>query len=149
MDVITGFPGETPELFEEAFECLQKWFWTRLHVFPYSERSGTPATRLPGKIPLQEQRERARRLRELSLDRLEAHYQSLASLADAEWDPVLLEHPDSKGGFSGLTANGIRIWIAPERAKGLKANTWIRWRPQGVLLQKPKQDATLLAEPLV
>lgn len=72
MDVIAGFPGETDEQFEESLNRLRDLPWTRLHVFPYSVRPGTYAARLPqlsGEII----RERARRLRDLSLERVESH----------------------------------------------------------------------------
>src|SRR5262249_38656727 len=45
MDVIAGFPGESEEEFEDTFERLERLPWTRIHVFPYSQRPGTFATR--------------------------------------------------------------------------------------------------------
>ena len=61
MDVITGFPGETDAEFEDSYTKLVEWPWSRLHVFPYSERQGTPATRLPGAISPEVRAERAER----------------------------------------------------------------------------------------
>ena len=69
LDVITGFPGETEELFLETVENLKKWPWTRIHVFPYSERSGTRAAIMEGSVPVHIRKERAKVLRELSLER--------------------------------------------------------------------------------
>ena len=74
MDVITGFPGEGEAEFEETVALLRDLYWTRLHVFPYSERSGTPATRMKEKVPPAVRKERARVLRELSLERLRGAY---------------------------------------------------------------------------
>lgn len=68
MDIIAGFPTETEEDFAETYELLEKTPWTRMHVFPYSERSGTRAAILPG-LPMADRKARARRLRELSLQR--------------------------------------------------------------------------------
>ena len=70
MDVIAGFPTETDEQFENTFKVLSETPWTRLHVFPYSERQGTRAAILQ-QIPMMKRKDRARRLRELSLQRLQ------------------------------------------------------------------------------
>jgi len=74
MDYITGFPGETEEEFKESVEKLKSLYWTRMHVFPYSERNGTPATKLPGVVPVGTRKARARELQALSLDRLVSFY---------------------------------------------------------------------------
>jgi threonylcarbamoyladenosine tRNA methylthiotransferase MtaB len=69
MDVIAGFPTETEELFFETYQALNESPWTRMHVFPYSERPGTYAARLKMSQPRSVRTERARRLRELSEER--------------------------------------------------------------------------------
>jgi threonylcarbamoyladenosine tRNA methylthiotransferase MtaB len=65
-DLIVGFPGET----DADFECLASYLegspLTHLHVFPYSDRPGTPAAAMPDKVHGLTVRERARRLREIS-----------------------------------------------------------------------------------
>ncbi|MGZ3692018.1 MAG: radical SAM protein, partial [Pseudobdellovibrio sp.] len=71
MDVIAGFPTETDEQFENTYKVLSETAWTRLHVFPYSERSGTRAAVLP-QVHMMKRKERAQRLRELSLHRLQS-----------------------------------------------------------------------------
>lgn len=71
LDVITGFPGETEELFQETYENLKKWPWTRIHVFPYSERSGTRAEKMEDSVPWPVRKERAKILRELSAQRFD------------------------------------------------------------------------------
>lgn len=71
MDVIAGFPSETDEQFEDTYKTLSETPWTRLHVFPYSERQGTRAAVLD-QIPMMKRKERAQRLRELSLHRLQS-----------------------------------------------------------------------------
>lgn len=71
MDVIAGFPTETEEQFENTYKNLANSPWTRLHVFPYSERSGTRAEILP-QIPFHVRKERAAKLRELSLHRFQS-----------------------------------------------------------------------------
>jgi threonylcarbamoyladenosine tRNA methylthiotransferase MtaB len=71
MDVIAGFPTETEEQFENTIKVLSETPWTRLHVFPYSERQGTRAATL-NQVSMMKRKERAQRLRELSLHRLQA-----------------------------------------------------------------------------
>jgi threonylcarbamoyladenosine tRNA methylthiotransferase MtaB len=65
-DVIVGFPGET----DQDFECLAAYLdgspLTHLHIFPYSDRPGTPAAALPNKVHGSIVRERANRLRAIS-----------------------------------------------------------------------------------
>lgn len=67
MDFIVGFPGETEEDFLDTYQSLKNSPWTRLHVFPYSKRSGTYATRLADPVDASSIQARAKRLRELSL----------------------------------------------------------------------------------
>jgi threonylcarbamoyladenosine tRNA methylthiotransferase MtaB len=62
-DLIAGFPTETDELFEDTLRFVQEAEMPYLHVFPYSERPGTPAARMPA-VPKPVRKERAARLRE-------------------------------------------------------------------------------------
>ena len=62
-DLIAGFPTETDALFEETLAFVNEAELPYLHVFPYSERQGTPAARMPS-VPRPLRRERAARLRE-------------------------------------------------------------------------------------
>jgi threonylcarbamoyladenosine tRNA methylthiotransferase MtaB len=65
-DIIVGFPGETDEDFEQLAVYLETSPLTHLHVFPYSDRPGTAASGLSGKVPGPTIRERGRRIREIS-----------------------------------------------------------------------------------
>lgn len=65
-DVMTGFPGETGELFEESRQFIESMPYTYLHVFTYSERPGTPAALMPGVVPIPVRKERNRVLRDLA-----------------------------------------------------------------------------------
>ncbi len=64
-DIIAGFPTETEEMFENTLKLVEECNLTFLHVFPYSERQGTPAARIPDKVPVSVRKERAVRLRAL------------------------------------------------------------------------------------
>ncbi|MGI5971171.1 MAG: tRNA (N(6)-L-threonylcarbamoyladenosine(37)-C(2))-methylthiotransferase MtaB [Oscillospiraceae bacterium] len=62
-DVITGFPGETEEEFDETLEFIKKCAFARMHVFPYSKREGTRAATMPGQVERSVREERAHRVR--------------------------------------------------------------------------------------
>jgi threonylcarbamoyladenosine tRNA methylthiotransferase MtaB len=62
-DVIVGFPGETPEAFEQSARLLRDLPLTHLHVFPYSDRPGTAASVMSGKVDGARIRERGHRVR--------------------------------------------------------------------------------------
>ena len=65
-DVIVGFPGETGEDFEESCEMARRCGFSKIHVFPYSQRKGTPAASRCDQIEPVLRAERARVLRDLS-----------------------------------------------------------------------------------
>lgn len=68
-DVIVGFPGETDADFAATETLIQRLPFTYLHVFTYSPRPGTAATRLPGHVPLAVAQERSARLRHLGQEK--------------------------------------------------------------------------------
>ena len=72
-DVIVGFPGETDELFLETVSNIKKIGFTKLHVFPYSRRSGTVADKMDNQIDECIKKKRARILLDLSKE-LEINY---------------------------------------------------------------------------
>ncbi len=69
MDVIAGFSTETETQFQNTYQTLRELPWTRMHVFPYSQRTGTFAVRLGDLVEPAVKKARARRLRELSFER--------------------------------------------------------------------------------
>ncbi len=102
MDVITGFPGETGEDFDSMLAFLGELDWNRMHVFPFSERKGTPATRLPGVVPPALRKERAKILQAMSLERMTRKH---AGVTDRVLRGILLE-----GAVKG--PDGSRNWIS-------------------------------------
>lgn len=68
-DVMTGFPGETDSEFQETLEFIARMPFTYLHVFTYSERPGTPAATMPGRVPWEVRKERTRQLRRLAAEK--------------------------------------------------------------------------------
>ncbi len=104
-DVIIGFPGETDELFEETYSFLKSLPVSYMHIFTYSDRPGTPASKMQGKIDPQIKRERSKRLHELSESKLSAFYQSCQGLPVT----VLFESDNENGMMGGFTENYIRV----------------------------------------
>jgi len=65
-DIITGFPGETAECFDETAEFVRKCAFSGAHVFPYSERPGTLAAKMGGQVPKAERIRRAKIIRSIA-----------------------------------------------------------------------------------
>ncbi len=104
-DILVGFPGETEAGFWESLAFVEELGFARLHVFPYSERAGTPAVSLPGRVPPPQRRERAARTRQLGR-RLSAAFRERFI---GQTVPVLWEHQDAAGDWHGWTDNYIGV----------------------------------------
>jgi threonylcarbamoyladenosine tRNA methylthiotransferase MtaB len=78
-DIIAGFPTETEEMFQNTLNIVEECDLTFLHVFPYSERPGTPAAKMP-QVPHDIRKERAARLREKGAAQMEKFLQSHVGL---------------------------------------------------------------------
>lgn len=105
VDVIVGFPGEGEEEFMETYRLLEEVKASYLHIFPFSERPGTPAVEMKGKVQSRIATERVERLEELSA-RLNRSFseQFLATERD-----VLFESSDKQGLMYGYTDNYLRV----------------------------------------
>lgn len=97
VDLIAGFPTETDEMFENTLKIVDECDLTFLHVFPYSPRPGTPASRMP-QVKGTLIKERAAKLREKGQQALEKHFKSLLGKTVT----FLVEH-NEKGDVSGKT----------------------------------------------
>ena len=116
VDVIVGMRGETDRLFDESLAFMQALPVSQYHVFSYSERPGTKALQIPGKVPPEVKHERSRQVLALSNEKLHTHY----NIYIGQTRPVLLEKPTSKsshGGrvLHGFTDNYIRVEVSPLR----------------------------------
>ena len=113
VDVMVGCRGETPECFEETYDFLNGLDVTQLHVFPYSERPGTQALKIPYVVSEQDKRERSKRLLELSDAKTHAFYQRYIG-TEAE---VLFEKAPRGKVMHGFTRNYIRVELSPADAR--------------------------------
>jgi len=111
-DVIAGFPGETEADFAESFSFIESLALTRLHVFPYSAKKGTPAAGYPDQIPKMIKDARAQKLSELS-EKMHAAF--IGEFVGREM-PVLFEQMDANAFCEGHTANYIRVCVPADEA---------------------------------
>ncbi len=76
-DIIVGFPGETEEEFQETCRVSEAVGFSKIHIFPFSPRKGTPAAEMPDQIPGDVKSDRRARLAEVEDQTREAYYRSL------------------------------------------------------------------------
>lgn len=113
VDVMVGTRGETPEYFEECYEFLRNLDVTHLHVFPYSERPGTAALRIPYVVSDKDKKLRSRRLIELSDEKTQQFYAKYIG-AEAE---VLFEKASKGRAMHGFTRNYVRVELPVLQSK--------------------------------
>jgi len=107
-DIIVGFPRETDEEFEESITLVEELAFSRLHIFRYSRREGTPAEKMTGQIPEPIAQVRSRRMHTLAAD-LENRFNSklVGRTADVLWETA--EDHGQTLRWSGLTPNYVRV----------------------------------------
>ncbi|MCU0461881.1 MAG: tRNA (N(6)-L-threonylcarbamoyladenosine(37)-C(2))-methylthiotransferase MtaB [Bacteroidales bacterium] len=103
-DVIVGFPGETDSDSEETYDFLKALPLTYLHVFTFSERPGTKAAGMPGKVSHYEKERRSRRLIELS----HSQHVEFMKLNIGKSADVLFEKTRINGMITGYSGNYLR-----------------------------------------
>lgn len=124
VDVMVGCRGETPECFEECYEFLDDVDVTQLHVFPYSERPGTAALRIPYVVDDAEKKVRSKRLLDLSEQKRIEFY---ARYIGTEQD-VLFEKAARGKAMHGFTSNYVRVELPAKLAKEEYDNQILRVR---------------------
>lgn len=124
VDVMVGCRGETPECFEECYEFLDGVDVTQLHVFPYSERPGTAALRIPYVVDDAEKKVRSKRLLDLSEQKRINFYTRYIGTEQE----VLFEKATRGKAMHGFTANYIRVELPAKLAKEEYDNQILRVR---------------------
>ena len=112
-DVITGFPGETAKEFKQTMEFARKIGFAKINAFAFSERSGTPAAEMEGKVDPQSKKDRADRIRKLSESLQLKHHKSLENHVI----PVLFELEKGDGFHIGHAPDGTVIKIPEKNIK--------------------------------
>ena len=124
VDVMVGTRGETPELFEETYDFLNSLDVTHLHVFPYSERPGTAALRIPYVVSDKDKKLRSKRLIEMSDVKTQTFYAKYIG-TEAE---VLFEKATRGKATHGFTKNYIRVELPAAQSSDELDNQLIRVR---------------------
>lgn len=127
VDVMVGCRGETPECFEETYAFLDGLDVTQLHVFPYSERPGTAALKIPYVVDDKTKKQRSKRLLELSDAKTQAFYERFVG-TEAE---VLFEKAPRGKAMHGFTANYVRVELPANEAREEYDNQLIKVRLGG------------------
>ena len=122
-DLIAGFPTETDAMFGETESLVAEAGLTWLHVFPYSERPGTPAARMP-QVPRPLRKTRAAALRRLARERLAHHLETRRGRRER----VLVETP-----YGGRTEQYARIAFNRPAAPGGIVAARVTGQADGVL----------------
>jgi threonylcarbamoyladenosine tRNA methylthiotransferase MtaB len=112
-DLIVGFPGETDAHFEEMVRLVESLPVSYLHVFPYSDRPGTDAARMAGKVDGDTIRKRGRVLRAIGTQKAAAFR---ASQCGKTVRALTVDD-----GRSAVTTNYLKVQLADQRPR----NTWV------------------------
>jgi len=113
-DIIVGFPGETERRFSHTYDFVRRIGFSKIHIFRFSPRPGTPASRLPGGVSCDEVRQRSKMLNRLEKELREGFYRQYLNKELV----VLLERKvrgkreNGKLFYSGFSSNYIRV-LAP------------------------------------
>jgi len=122
-DVMTGFPGETDELFEESRSFIEHLPFTYLHVFTYSSRPGTASAAMPNQVPVEIARERTRILRDLAAEK---NLRFRRRFVGRTLEAITLQTGDAEF-TEALSDNYLKVRIAGRHP----ANEWMQSRITG------------------
>lgn len=133
-DIITGFPGETEAEFEETLALVRQVSFSRLHVFRYSKRQGTPAASFPNQVPPQVAAMRSQALIKLGRELAEDFAAQLIGVHEE----LLLEEPSPRPGeWMGYGQRYLRIHCPTDAGPGSIIKTVITGRWGSELLAQP------------
>lgn len=108
-DIIVGFPGEDERAFQESYDFVKEMNFSRLHVFPFSRREGTPAARMKDQIPAEQKKEYSSKMLQLN-EELMANYQKrfIGTIR-----PVIVEEnrDHETNLLTGMTDNYLRVLL--------------------------------------
>ena len=149
-DIITGFPGESDEDFEETMALCQKCDFKWVHAFPYSERPGTEAAVMKNKVPQSISGERAKRLTEWAVSQKIKYVESFidsdhSAVLETVKRPLALSAAGMTNRFiyHAVTDNFIHCEIISD--KQIAANQTVKIRIKKVLTDRIKKGGDIEA----
>ncbi len=110
-DVIVGFPGETKEQFDNTFNLLKELPMTHFHVFPYSKRKNTTASKMDNHIHASEKKSRVKALTMFG----DAKLNLFSEDQIGKKTKVLFERRNKAGLFEGYSSNYVRIQVMTDQ----------------------------------
>jgi len=123
-DIIAGFPGETDSEWRETLDFVDSLSFGHIHVFPFSERAGTKASRLPNRLSGDIKRERARELRALACEkRFQFLNECVNTSVEVLWEK--LEQGKSPAMLQGYTPNYIKVATEIQPGELDLASQWV------------------------
>ncbi|SJZ32643.1 tRNA (N(6)-L-threonylcarbamoyladenosine(37)-C(2))-methylthiotransferase MtaB [Garciella nitratireducens] len=129
-DIMVGFPGEGEEEFQETYHFAKEIAFSKIHVFKYSSRKGTPAAKYPNQVKGEIKEERSKKLIALAEKMEREYYKQFIGTTKK----ILFEQevPSRNGYYEGLTDNYIRVFA--------KSSEDIKGQIKFILLQKIWKD---------
>jgi threonylcarbamoyladenosine tRNA methylthiotransferase MtaB len=121
VDILVGFPGETAEAFENTYNLIQALPVAYLHVFPFSARPGTPASKFTEKVPSEVIKRRCERMRRIGAAKRKMFYQKFRGQTLEVLIEETADHP--AGLLKGVSSNYVPVLIA---ARQEHINTLVR-----------------------
>lgn len=110
-DLIVGFPGESEASFEESLAFIRKCALTKVHIFPYSRREGTPADKMPDQVPKAVKEARAARAAAVAAELEDVFHSALIGTVQE----VLFEQPED-GLYAGHAPNYAKVYVRSDEA---------------------------------
>ena len=112
-DVIVGFPGETEQDFQDTCDTVREVGFSKIHVFPFSARRGTPAADMPDQLPKKLKAERGRRLSALEAELRDEYFQNLHGMSLR----VLVESPlnENQSKFVGTSCRYAPVVLSESK----------------------------------
>lgn len=110
-DVIVGFPGETKEQFDNTFNLLKELPMTHFHVFPYSKRKNTTASKMDNHIHSTEKKNRVKTLNMFG----DAKLNLFSEDQIGKRTKVLFERRNKAGHFEGYSSNYVRVQVVTDQ----------------------------------
>lgn len=107
-DIIVGFPGETEEEFEASVNVSRACGFSKIHIFPFSARKGTPAATYEGQLSQPLKDERLQRLTEVETELRDAYHRSLLGRELSILVEGALQEADHEGGLALVQGTACR-----------------------------------------
>ena len=112
-DIIVGFPGETDERFQNSLQFVRSMDFAKVHIFPYSRRSGTPAAEFAGQVPEPEKKRRVKAMEAIAeVKAREFRKRFIGQQADVLFEMV------EDGFANGFTGNYLHVFTGADIPSG-------------------------------